>query len=337
MDEMTHRERIQAALHGDSVDRVPVAFWRHWPIDDQDAESMADRALDYQWRFDFDFIKIPPSHTFCVADYGVRSEYRGRSNGDRHRLNAFIKQAEDLDRIEPLDVYRGQHGMVLRCLRRVLERRDPEIPVIQTCFNPMGMLRYLCSASEQGETAYLAHMRRHPERVLRALETLAETGARFVRAVMDAGADGIFLSTSAASYLHMGPEEYDLFGRPGDLAMLQAAADGWFNIMHVCQPSPMVAKVTDYPVQALNWHDRAEGPSLSEVASLFPGAVVGGVEQHRTLHFGTADDVQAQVHDAITQMGGRRLIVAAGCTYQLTVPEGNLIAARQAVGTPGDR
>ena len=135
----------------------------------------------------------------------------------------------------------------------------------------------------------------------------------------------------------MGPEEYDVFGRPGDLAMLQAAADGWFNIMHVCQPSPMVTAVTDYPVQALNWHDRAEGPSLSEVAGLFPGAVVGGVEQHVTLQFGAPDNVQAQVHDAITQMGGRRLIVAAGCTYSLTVPEGNLIAARRAVETAGDR
>ena len=244
-----------------------------------------------------------------------------------------MQQIEDLDKIEPLDVQKGQYGMVLRSLRLVLERRDPDTPVIQTCFNPMAMLKYLTSATGPNEALYLAYMRQDPKRVKRALAALEETAVRFVKAVMDEGADGIFLSTSAASYRYMSPEEYRAFGRPGDLAMLEAASDGWFNIMHVCQSSPMVPEVVDYPVSALNWHDRAEGPSLSEVGKRFPGAVVGGVEQHTTLHLGTAAEVEAQVRDAIAQMGGRRLIVGAGCTYQLTVPEGNLMAARRAVET----
>jgi uroporphyrinogen decarboxylase len=333
MAEMTKRERIQATLRGEPVDRPAVAFWQHWPVDDQDAESLAERALTFQRRFDFDLIKIPPSHSFSIHDYGVKSEWQGRSIGDRHRLEPLIKQVEDLDQIEPLDVQQGQYGMMLRCLRLVLAQRDPEIPVIQTCFNPLGMLKYLCSATGPDETAYLGLMRRDPERTQRALAALAETGARFVRAAMAEGADGVFLSTAAANYVFMSKEEYDLFGRPTDLTMLEPAVDGWFNIMHVCQKSPMVKELADYPVQALNWHDRAEGPPLAEVAEVFPGAVVGGVEQHTVMHYGTPADVEAQVHDAIRQMGGRRLIVGAGCTYQLTVPEGNLIAARRAAET----
>jgi hypothetical protein len=43
--------------------------------------------------------------------------------------------------------------------------------------------------------------------------------------------------------------------------------------------------------------------------------------------------VEAQVHDAIRQTTGRWLIVAAGCTYPVTAPECNLIAARRAVDT----
>ena len=41
MREMTKRERLQAVLAGTPVDRLPVAFWRHWPIDDQDPEALA--------------------------------------------------------------------------------------------------------------------------------------------------------------------------------------------------------------------------------------------------------------------------------------------------------
>ena len=102
-------------------------------------------------------------------------------------------------------------------------------------------------------------------------------------------------------------------------------------MMHLHGWNPMFNLVKDYPVAAMNWHDRAAGPGLEAAARLFKGAVVGGVEQYQTLQFGTPDEVKAQVDDAIKQMNGRRLIVATGCTYPPLVPEGNLIAAVKAV------
>jgi uroporphyrinogen decarboxylase len=93
----------------------------------------------------------------------------------------------------------------------------------------------------------------------------------------------------------------------------------------------MFLSVVDYPVHAINWHDRSAGPSLVEAARVFPGALVGGIEQFSLLHFATPAEVEAQVQDTIQQMEGRRLIVGAGCTYPLTVPVGNLLAARRAV------
>lgn len=332
MADMTKRERIQAALGGGPVDRVPVAFWRHWPGDDQNAESLAQRAIEFQRKYDWDFIKVPPSHTYVVDDYGVKHAYRGRSIGDRDHLEPLIKRVEDLDRIEPLDVRKGTYGEQLRCLRMVLEARDPEVPVIYTCFNPLNLFRYLFRKTGE-EESYVVHLRRHPKRVHLALEALTETCVRFVETLMAQGADGIFLSTTGASYRVMTEDEYRTFGRPGDLAMLRAAASGWFNVMHICGRDPMFAQFADYPVHAVNWHDRAEGPSLAEAAQTFPGALVGGVEQHNVLQFGTPADVEAQVHDAIRETGGRGLIVAAGCTFKLTVPEGNLHAARRAVET----
>ena len=328
MEEMTKRERIQAALAGEPVDRMPVALWRHWPVDDQNPESLARCALDFQKRYDFDLIKIPPAHTYCVDDYGLTSVWEGRSIGDRIDQERVIKRIEDWDSIEPLDVHQGVYGDQLRCLRIVLQKRDPEVPVIHTLFNPLNMARFLA-----GDDTYLVHMRRDPKRVGRALGALTETCASFAQAVIEAGADGVFLSTAAANYARLSEEEYLRFGRPYDLAVWEAASDGWFNVMHICRPNPMLSLFADYPVQALNWHDRSAGPSLATAAATFPGAVVGGIEQHEIMHFGTPADVEAQAHDAIRQMGGRRLIVAAGCTFQLTVPEGNIIAVRNSVDT----
>ncbi len=60
---------------------------------------------------------------------------------------------------------------------------------------------------------------------------------------------------------------------------------------------------------------------------------MGGVEQYKTLRFGSSLNVEAQVYDAIKQMRGRRLIVTPGCTYPIDVPHANLLAMRKAVET----
>lgn len=333
MADMTRRERIKAALAGKPVDRPPVALWRHWPVDDQNAEALAERALDFRSRYDWDLIKIPPSSTYCIDDYGAKHEYQAQPIGrwmlgERNYTDRVIKHIEDWDRIEPLDVNSGTYGSMLQTLRIVIERREPETPVIQTVFNPISMARFLA-----GDETYITHLRRDPQRLERALFALTETCANFVRASITEGADGIFLSTAAASFDVMSVEEYQQFGRPHDLTVISAAAGAWFNVLHMHGEYPMFAELSDYPVHAINWHDRSAGPCLKDASSMFQGALMGGIEQYFTLHFGNPAEVESQIHDAIRQMNGRRLIVSAGCTYPVTVPIGNLLAARRAVET----
>jgi uroporphyrinogen decarboxylase len=328
MAELSKRQRIKAALAGKAVDRVPVGFWRHWPGDDQRAESLASVTLEFQQRYDLDFIKIPVSSTYCVDDYGVKHAYRGSSIGDREYVDHVIKSLKDWDKIEPLDISRGTYGQHREAFSIVLERKDAETPVIFTMFNPLAMAGYLA-----GEETFLAHLRREPERIQRALRALTETCAAFADAVIARGCDGIFLSTKFASYEIMSNDEYRQFGRPADMAVLKAAAGGWFNVLHLHGQHPMFTSLSDYPVQAINWHDRTAWPGLTEAARLFKGALMGGIEQFNTLSFGNPEEVEAQVHDTIRRVNGQRLIVSPGCTYPIGVPHANLLAARQAVET----
>ena len=71
--------------------------------------------------------------------------------------------------------------------------------------------------------------------------------------------------------------------------------------------------------------------ALAEGGKLVKRAVMGGVEQFKTLHLGSAEEVRAEVRDAIEQMHGQRLIVTTGCTYPLGVPHSNLLAMRKQV------
>ena len=322
---MRKDERLKAALAGQAVDRPPVAFWRHWPGDDQQLESLVEAALNFQRQWDLDFIKLPVSSTYAVSDWGVKHEYQGSPNGDRAYLERAIRQPEDWDKIQPLDVARGTYGWTLQAIRKLIGKKDRDTPLVVTMFNPLSVAFYLA-----GDETCRVHLREHPARVERALEAICDTSAAFAAAAIEAGADGIFLSAKQASFEDVSEEEYRRFGRFGDLRVLRAASQGWLNILHLHGQHPMFEMVADYPTQAFNWHDHTTR-SLSQVRGLFPGALVGGVEQYRVLHFGSPAEVAAQVADAIAQTGGRGLIVSPGCTYPITVPQRNLSALRKAV------
>ena len=324
--EMTKRERINSALAGKVVDRVPISFWRHWPGDDQHSESLARVALEFQQRYDLDFVKIPVSSTYCVDDYGVKHEYRGNLMGDRDYLDPVVKNVDDWERIQPLDINRGTYGQQLQALRMIIDKRESHTPVIFTIFNPLAVAAYLA-----GDETLLVHLRLYPDKVEKALKALTKTCSSFVKSVIAEGADGIFLSTRWASYELMNEEEYRRFGKPGDLAVLAASSGGWFNVLHLHGQHPMFSTIADYPVQAVNWHDRTALPGLKEAKIIFRGAVMGGIEQYKVLNLGSPLDVELQVHDAIDQTKGRGLIVTPGCTYPMSVPHSNLIAMRRAV------
>lgn len=327
---MNKRERLQAAIVGEAVDRPPVAFWRHFPGDDQDPQALAQATLAFQKRYNFDFVKVTPSSAFSVEHWGVETVWRGNQEGTREYIRRRIQTPQDWRELESLDVHQGVLGGQLRCLRLVKEGLEDKTPVLQTIFNPLAVARYL-----RGE-AFLVDLRRNPEELRTGLETIADTVARFAEAAIEEGADGIFLAVQQASYRILNEAEYREFGVPYDRRVLEAASRGWFHLLHLHGEDVLFELLADYPVQAINWHDRSTPPSLAEGKRLSRGAVVGGLRQWETLLQDTPDQVRAEVGEALAQTGGRRYMVGAGCVIPLTTPERNLRAAIEAAGAdPG--
>ena len=102
-------------------------------------------------------------------------------------------------------------------------------------------------------------------------------------------------------------------------------------MLHIHGARTRSRELQDYPVQAINWHDREAGPSLAQAAAMFPGALSGGLDRW-TVHRGTPDQVRNEATDAIAQTGGRRLILSTGCVAMTNSPLSTLRAARGSVG-----
>ena len=49
---VSHRARIETLLSRGNLDQIPVAFWRHFPIDDQYPARLANATINFQNSFD---------------------------------------------------------------------------------------------------------------------------------------------------------------------------------------------------------------------------------------------------------------------------------------------
>lgn len=322
----SHRRRLENCLSQSSLDRVPVALWRHFPVDDQTPGSLAAATLAFQLTFDFDLVKVTPASSFCLKDWGARDEWRGASEGTREYTRHVIQVPEDWARLPILDPNSGYLGAQLECLRMLYKELGPATPMIQTIFSPLSQAKNLV-----GGANLLKHMHLYPEAVRQGLKTIAETTLRFIEAARQTGIAGIFFAVQHAQYGLLSEAEFDMFGTAYDLLVLEPARDLWLNMVHLHGTDVMFKKVMHYPVSILNWHDRDTYPSLSEGQALFPGAVCGGLQREKTMVLGTPAQVTAEAQEAIRMTGGKRFILGTGCVIPVIAPYGNLKAARQSV------
>jgi uroporphyrinogen decarboxylase len=317
---MKKRERLEAAIAGQRVDRMPVALWRHFPGDDQHPDRLAAATLAFQRRWDFDFVKVTPASSFQIRDWGAQDVWVGHIEGTRQYGARRIQQPGDWRNLRELDPRSGALGAQLHCVQQVAEAL-PDTPVLQTVFSPLAQMKNLA-----GERL-LIDIRLHPAEFKLALETITQTTIVFVHEIATTGAAGIFYAVQHAQAGLLSEDEFREFGREFDLRVLAEARRFWLNVVHVHGDDIYFDAVADYPVQVWNWHDRETGPSLAEGLTRIAGAACGGIARDAVMLRGEPDEVREQVADAIAQTDGRRIIVGTGCVTMIPTPEGNIRAA----------
>jgi uroporphyrinogen decarboxylase len=321
----THKERIQACLRGEVIDRPPVALWRHFPVDDQAPETLAAATLHFQQNYDFDFVKVTPASSFCVRDWGVEDEWRGDAEGTREYTKRVIRDPNDWERLAVLDPTATHLAAQLECLRLIRKELGPETPLLQTIFSPLAQAKNLA-----GNQTLIDHLGARPEAVMKGLATVAETTRRFVEAALDTGIDGVFFAIQHAQAGLLTGEEYMTFGLTHDLRALEPASTLWCNLLHLHGHNINFSLADTMKFPIVNWHDRETVPSLAEAQGTYQGVTCGGLRQD-TLVYGNQTEVQDEAWNAMQQTGGKRFILATGCVVPIIAPHGNILATRKIV------
>ncbi len=310
VDYMTRTERVQAAVSGAEIDRIPVCFWHHFQPEGSGRAMAAATLRFFDEEFDLDIAKVMPDLPYPFPKNSIASvdDWRLFEPIDPEQSRFFRERAESI-------------GL----LRDVL---GFDTPIIMTVFSPLAEAMYAARDREQ----FLSHMQEHPVVVHEALATIADNLAVHLRDIISAGADGVFFALQGCARTIMTEEQYREFGRPYDLMALRGAAGGWLNIVHVHgEKDLMFDQALDYPVQVLSWSDRIAGPSLREARVKTSKCLMGGWNEFGALSQGPEDQIAAEAKDAMSQTGGRKFILANGCSVPDETDHRWLEAARAIV------
>lgn len=176
--------------------------------------------------------------------------------------------------LEPLDPLAGTLGKQVAALQMVEKGLKGDVPILQTIFSPLTTARKLA-----GERMF-ADLRAHPIAFKLGLQVIAETTACFALGCAEAGAHGLFIAMQCATNQLLNEAEYREFGEPFDRLVLETVRPQTsLNIAHIHGDDIFFDLVSDYQVEAINWHDRITSPGLAEARQRFSGMLVGGINE----------------------------------------------------------
>lgn len=309
MAEMTRTERVRAAVNGEPVDRLPLCFWHHFRPHGS-GHRMAEATLRFfDTEFDLDIVKVMPDLPYPFPRRSVR-------------------EPEDWSLIEPVAPDKGMFGQRLVAIRALREALGADTPIVLTIYNPVAEARHFAADAD----TFARHCRAHPDAIHHALGVVAENLRRHIAAAIAAGADGVYYALQGITKDGLGEAGYREFGRPYDFLALRGAENGWLNISHIHGDHDILMDMAiDYPVQVISWSDRLTGLSLREVRQKSEKCLMGGLHEFGALPAGDEGAVIAEAEEAIAQTGGRKHILAGGCSVPDETPHEHLRRSRAAL------
>ncbi len=330
-------ERIRRVMEKRDIDRPALSLWKHVPIIDRDPDRFFALTCQHQKAWEWDFLKLCYNGLFSVEDWGSVIRWPEKEDEVGEVIEFGIKEPLDWTGLKPLDPKEGALGRELYYTSLVVSEFKNQVPVIGTVFSPLTTAIKMC-----GDNLF-SHMKEHPDLVLAGLETITATTRAFVRELGRLGVDGIFFATQMATRDRLSWKDYSTFGKPYDLEVLSEITKSmWFNILHIHGLEPMFEELIDYPMEAVNWHDRRVSVTLSKARRMTDKVLIGGIDEWEVLHTADEDELRAHVKDALDQVGDTGIVIGPGCVVPLHIPEERFGMLRRVVssllssGTPDD-
>ena len=189
---MTKKERMDAALRGQPVDRPPVSLWRHFYESEETAAGLAQSMLGWQHTYDWDWMKINPRASYHVEGWGVTLQFSGHALVKPVTMAVPIHSTRDWAKVKPLSLDSGVLAEQLEAIALIRQGLGPAVYAVETVFNPVSIAGDMVADKQ----TLVAHMKEDPQALHGAAQPVVDQlftfGRKGVRLAWRAVANALF-------------------------------------------------------------------------------------------------------------------------------------------------
>jgi len=313
---MNKKQRILSAIAGKPVDRVPTAWYTHFP--DQTDNTVSAQVA---------WAKAADMDMLCVETDGYMEYSCGRIDMRDPRVLASLRPHKQGDRyIE---------GQIDRA-KRIADGLRDDAAVTYMIFTPFSTIKH----STGSETLVMDLLREHPDAVRHAMQIIEEDNFTLMeRLSREAGIDGIFLSLQNCEIDRYTHEEYQQELSAWDARLVAKAKELFpYTVLHLCAWRGVPNRLEDWQqhqCEIINWACHIETDMGLKAGRNFfhPDAVLMGGFDNRPcgiLHWGNETQIKAYTRRLIDGAGANRLILSSDCSVQSDTPAEHLRWVAQA-------
>ena len=303
---MNKRERLDAAIRGAAVDRIPFGVWWHMSTQLLGAGPTADMHLAMLEHCDVDFVKLMNDDPYPVPDAftAVRNEDDWLRFADAARTQPpFRKQLEVIERVRAV--------------------AGDGVHVLETVFDPFGVAR------RTGKDRIFELMRERPDVFAEGLDAITVSLENYLREAVHRGASGVYLavygvgpffSSDGSGYDRLTADEFRRFVAPYDRRILTVAQElGIVKFVHLHGDELLFDEVLDYPMDVLNWAHLHTPPTLGEARRRTDVCLMGGFNESMTNMY-HPDEVVRTVNETAREAGTTKFVFGPGCALPADLP-----------------
>ena len=316
---MDKRERMNAVIAGEKVDRLPCGFWHHFDAKDAFGVASVHAHIQYYNETDADVLKVMNEHMYLIEQQ--------------------ISCAEDWKKVKPVPFERTNYPDYIEEFRAIRREIPAEVPLWVTIHGALVSAYHATDKPgnfSNPDNLVSRHLRENPEAVAVALMAVAETLSDLCDRLIDAGADGIYYAALGSEEYRFSRELLEKYVIPADRYVMDRVRDkGALSILHICKDKVQLPAYTTVNADVYNWAVHECPYSLADGRRLFPGkTLLGGFDDRDgELVHGDEAAIRAKAEGIIRTAGRERLIVGADCTLPDDVELWRVHAAMKAVSS----
>ncbi len=331
--EMNSYDRVMTALGGGQPDRVPVVpIVREW----------CARQVGFRFRDILESVeKFVYSQYFCARHFGydVVWDLFG-IHAESEAMGSVLKVPEDMppsvldhvvkDYDQDLPKLRlpdpqkdGRLPFILEGIRRLKDLCGGEYPVVgytQGPFRHASMLR--------GPETAMRDIYKAPQKLKELLEIATESLIVYGQAVIEAGADIVFIADPSSSGDAISRKAWEEFGCPYTTRLVKSLKKNGVPVfMHICgNTSDRLDSFVSTGVDGISLDQKVDFAKAREAVA--DGVcLIGNVSPTSTLLMGKPEDVAREAEYAIRNAGRQgNFMLSAGCLMPAEIPPENLQA-----------